>query len=224
MCSTALAERDICLLDYAILNDDDCQYLRQYFFDNVFPLLTPQSIDPAHPFPFISNLSLNLLVGVKFPGGSGKTSLTRIKVPVGLDVPRFIQLHGRHQFVKLEDVIVHNLDTLLPDMEVVSCELFRVTRNANTERNEEHADDLLSMIESELRDRRFAPIVRLQVQQGMDSGPSRHAGGRAAPRRERRRVRRGRRPARHARPVPDSPPCRWPSCAIRRTSPSTIRS
>jgi len=163
-----LAERDICMLDYAALNDDDRRYLRKYFFDNVFPLLTPQSIDPAHPFPFISNLSLNLLVGVKFPGEAGKTSLTRIKVPVGLDVPRFIQLHGRHQFVKLEDVIVHNLDTLLPDMEVVSCELFRVTRNANTERNEEHADDLLSMIESELRDRRFAPIVRLQVQQGMD--------------------------------------------------------
>ena len=142
--------------------------MRRFFFDNVFPLLTPQSIDPAHPFPFISNLSLNLLVAVKFPGDGGRTALTRVKVPVGPDVPRFVQLPGRNHFVKIEDVLIQNLDTLLPDMEVLSCELFRVTRNANTERSEEHADDLLSMIESELRDRRFAPIVRLQVQHGMD--------------------------------------------------------
>ena len=163
-----LAERDIRILGYEELDEADRGYLRSYFFDNVFPLLTPQSMDPAHPFPFISNLSLNLLVAVRFPGEGGRTSLTRIKVPVGPDVPRFLQLHGRHHFVKLEDVVIHNLDTLLPDMEVLSCELFRVTRNANTERNEEHADDLLSMIESELRDRRFAPIVRLQIQHGMD--------------------------------------------------------
>jgi polyphosphate kinase len=68
--------------------------------------------------------------------------------------------------VPLEDIVSHNLDMLLPEMEILSCELFRVTRNANTERNEEHADDLLAMIESELRDRRFAPIVGMQVQRG----------------------------------------------------------
>jgi polyphosphate kinase len=134
----------------------------------VFPLVTPQSIDSAHPFPFISNLSLNLLVSVKFPGDGGKASLARIKLPIGDDVPRFIQLPDSMHFIAIEDVLQHNLRMLLPEMQVLDMNLFRVTRNANTERDEEHADDLLSMIESELRDRRFAPIVRLQVQGSID--------------------------------------------------------
>ncbi|MEN8174352.1 MAG: RNA degradosome polyphosphate kinase, partial [Pseudomonadota bacterium] len=163
-----LCAHDICILDYTDLNDEDRSYLREYYFDNIFPLLTPQAIDPAHPFPFISNLSLNLLIGVRFRGNSGRTSLTRIKVPVGSDLPRLIQLPGRLHFVKLEHAMIHNLDTLLPDMEVLTCEMFRVTRNANTERSEDHADDLLSMIESELRERKFAPIVRMQIEANMD--------------------------------------------------------
>jgi polyphosphate kinase len=163
-----LAEHDIRIVDYGSLKQADQSYLREHFFDNIFPLMTPQAIDPAHPFPFLSNLSLNLLVTVRLPGELGKISLTRIKVPVGGDVPRFLKLHDANHFVPLEQVVINNMDMLVPGVEVLSCEMFRVTRNANTERAEEQADDLLVMIESELRDRRFAPIVRLQVQAGMD--------------------------------------------------------
>ena len=104
---------------------------------------------------------------VRYPGDSDKTSLTRIKVPVGAGIPRFLKINDCNHFVPLEHVIANNLDMLLPEMEILSCEVFRVTRNANTERSEEHADDLLSLIESELRDRRFAPIVRLQLKKDM---------------------------------------------------------
>jgi polyphosphate kinase len=163
-----LREYDIRLLAYDELSAEDRGWLREYYHDNIFPLVTPQSIDPAHPFPFISNLSLNLIVQVVYPGKAGKTGLARVKVPVGEGVPRFLQLPFRNDFVALEDVVRNNLDMLLPDMEILGCYMFRVTRNANTERDEEHADDLMSLIESELRDRRFAPIVRLQVQADMD--------------------------------------------------------
>ncbi len=163
-----LREHDIAILKYDELTAQQVGYLRSYFHDNIFPLMTPQSIDPAHPFPFISNLSLNLVVLVRFLEHQDKTSLTRIKIPIGEDVPRFIQLPFSSQFVAIEDVVEHNLNLLLPEMEIVHCNQFRVTRNANTERDEEHADDLLSLIESELRERRFAPIVRLQVRDDMD--------------------------------------------------------
>jgi polyphosphate kinase len=163
-----LSQHGIEILTYDALNRDDIDYLRGHFHDNVFPLITPQSIDPAHPFPFISNHALNLLVEVGFPDQVGRTSLARVKVPTSEHVPRFIQLPGRNHFVALEDVVCNNLDMLMPEMDVISVHMFRVTRNANTERNEDHADDLLSMIESELRDRRFAPIVRLHVQGDMD--------------------------------------------------------
>ena len=165
---TELRQHDIKLLSYEELSQEDAMYLRDYYNDNIFPLLTPQSIDPAHPFPFISNLSLNLLVQTRFPGEEGKMSLARIKVPTSNGVPRFLQLPERNRFVALEDVVKHNLDLLLPEMEIASCYMFRLTRNANTERDEDRADDLLAMIESELRDRRFAPIVRLQIQGDMD--------------------------------------------------------
>jgi polyphosphate kinase len=163
-----LAERDIRILRYAELSDQQRRELRQYYFRDIYPLVTPQSIDPAHPFPFISNLSLNLLVTVRDPSKNGKIALTRIKVPVGPDSPRFLQVGDSTHYVRLEEVMENNLDMLLPEMEILSCEMFRVTRNANTERAEEHAEDLLSMIESELRERRFAPIVRMEIEAGME--------------------------------------------------------
>jgi polyphosphate kinase len=165
---TALVDHGIEIVSYDGLGRDDVDFLRAHFHDNIFPLITPQAIDPAHPFPFISNLSLNLLVHVRFPDQEGRTSLARIKVPTGENLPRFIQLPGRKHFVPIEEVLRNNMDMLVPEMDIESVYMFRVTRNANTERNEEHADDLLSMIESELRDRRFAPIVRLQIQGDMD--------------------------------------------------------
>ena len=113
-------------------------------------------MDPAHPFPFISNLSLNLLVTLRAPDDV-EPSLARVKVPVGLGIPRFLRVEGTRRFVPLEDVIAHTLDLLFPEVRVDGYEFFRVTRNANTERDEDEADDLLALIESEVRDRRFAP-------------------------------------------------------------------
>lgn len=163
---TLLRSAGIRILGYGEISARERKELRDYYIRNIFPLVTPQSIDPAHPFPFISNLSLNLLVTLRYPR-ERETSLARVKVPVGTGIPRFLRVGAKERFVPLEEVMQHNLDLLFPEMEVVACEIFRVTRNANTERNEEQADDLLSMIESELQDRRFAPIVRLEVAAGM---------------------------------------------------------
>jgi len=163
-----LEEHGIRIVRYPELTAEQQAEVREHYFRNVFPLATPQAMDPAHPFPFVSNLSLNLLATVRYPGDTDP-SLARVKVPLGKDTPRFVRVGQERVFVPLEEVMSHNLDLLFPSMEVDSCEFFRVTRNANTERNEEQADDLLAMIESELRDRRFAPIVRLEVDRGMSA-------------------------------------------------------
>jgi len=164
---TALAPHGIGVAGYAELTPEEQAGVRAYYFANIFPLVTPLAIDPAHPFPFVSNLSLNLLVTMLEPR-EAEPSMARIKVPVGLGIPRFIRVGAANRFVRLEDVMANNLDLLFPGIRVGACELFRVTRNANTERDEEEADDLLALIETELRDRRFAPIVRLEVLHGMD--------------------------------------------------------
>jgi len=162
-----LGETGISLLAYEQLTTDEKSALRAEYFENIFPLITPQSIDPAHPFPFISNLSLNLLVSLRYPS-EREVSLARVKVPISAGAPRLMQVGKEHRYVLLEEVMANNLDQLFPGMEVVACELFRVTRNANTEDHHEHADDLLAMIESHLQSRKFAPIVRLQINPWMD--------------------------------------------------------
>ncbi|MEM7016943.1 MAG: polyphosphate kinase 1, partial [Pseudomonadota bacterium] len=163
-----LAEHDVKVLSYTKLSAAQKKSLRDYYIENIFPLVTPQSIDPAHPFPFISNLSLNLLVIVRYPDTS-KLLMARIKVPVDPGISRFLRVSDEvDHFVPLEAVMANNLDLLFPGMEIESCEYFRVTRNVSTEREEDKADDLMELIESEVRDRRFAPIVRLQVSAGME--------------------------------------------------------
>src|SRR5579863_3284747 len=149
------------------LSDDERKSVREYYYKNIFPLVTPQAMDPAHPFPFVSNLSLNLLVTARYQDDSDAL-MARVKVPIGFGIPRFIRVGNQNDFVRLEDVVANNLDLLFPSMLIDSYELFRVTRNANTERDEDEADDLLALIESELRDRRFAPIVRLEVLTGIN--------------------------------------------------------
>ncbi|HKV54509.1 MAG TPA: polyphosphate kinase 1 [Candidatus Binataceae bacterium] len=165
------------ILGYDELTPAQRSALRELYITNIFPLVTPLAIDPAHPFPFVSSLSLNLLVTIRNPpdpaaieAGASEpdTALARIKVPVGSGIPRFLRVGTKDHFVALEEVIAHNLDLLLPEIEIAKYELFRVTRNANAERDEEEADDLLALIETELRDRRVAPIVRLEVITGMD--------------------------------------------------------
>ena len=152
---------------YASLSADERKSIRDYYYKNIFPLVTPQAMDPAHPFPFVSNLSLNLLVTARYQNDSDPL-MARVKVPIGFGIPRFLRVGNQSDFVRLEDVVANNLDLLFPSMLIDSYELFRVTRNANTERDEDEADDLLALIESELRDRRFAPIVRLEVLTGIN--------------------------------------------------------
>lgn len=165
---SALEPHGIELLSYSSLTRSEQQELREYYIANVFPLLTPQVVSPAHPFPFISNLSLNLLVSLH-NGESEEPLLARVKVPVGEGVSRFVTLAGGHRFVALEDLMRSNLDLLFPARAVVACDIFFVTRNAITEGDEEQADDLLALIEWELRERQFAPIVRMVVNEGMDA-------------------------------------------------------
>lgn len=157
-----LQQQGIRILPFLELAKDQQQAMREHYIQNIFPLVTPQAIDPAHPFPFISNLSLNLLTSV-CSGETNEMTLVRIKVPVGSSVPRFIQVGDEHLYVELGDLIANNLDLLFPGMKIAFCDLFRVTRNAITEQDEEQADDLLQMIESELRERKFAPVIRLEV-------------------------------------------------------------
>src|SRR5271168_1527642 len=155
------------LRPYSGLTADERKLIRDFYYKNIFPLVTPQAMDPAHPFPFVSNLSLNLLVTARYENDSDPM-MARVKVPVGFGIPRFIRVGKQNDFVRLEDLVANTLDLLFPSMLIDSYELFRVTRNANTERDEDNADDLLALIESELRDRRFAPIVRLEVMTGIN--------------------------------------------------------
>ncbi|MDB4974514.1 MAG: ppk [Myxococcaceae bacterium] len=166
----ALSHRGIRIVSLSSLPTSEQAWLRQHYVDNVFPLVTPQSIDPAHPFPFVSNLSLNLLVSVRAgtPDEDENVVLSRIKLPIGAGIPRLVRVRDTLTFVTLEDLVASHLDLLFPDTTVESCELFRVTRNAIAEKDEEQADDLLEMIEAELRERKFAPVVRLEVSANME--------------------------------------------------------
>ena len=156
------------LASYESLPENDQRWLRDDYLDNIFPLVTPQAMDPAHPFPFVSNLSLNLLVSLHYPSDPAPL-MARVKVPLGAGVPRFIQVRDSLVFVPTEEIMANNLDLLFPGMVIERTELFRVTRNADVESDEDKADDLLALIESELRERKFAPIVRLEVARGMDA-------------------------------------------------------
>ncbi|MBV2092527.1 MAG: polyphosphate kinase 1, partial [Candidatus Thiodiazotropha sp. (ex Ctena orbiculata)] len=165
----ALSEEEIRITEYKSLNEHQQAKLRDHFQQNIFPMLTPLAMDPSHPFPFISNLTLNLLVTLRFPGGHD-LHMARVKVPVSQDVSsRLIKVGEDYTYVTLDDLIANNLDMLFPGMAIESCDLFRVTRNANVELDQEAANDLLESIESELRERHFAPIVRLEISNSMNA-------------------------------------------------------
>ena len=153
-------EADVHVHDYAALTDAQRNHADAYFQENVFPVLTPLAVDPGHPFPFLSNLSLSLAVMLHDPRDDSE-QFARVKVPANQN--RWVALPEPRHFVPLEQVIAHNLDDLFRGMEVQSAHTFRVTRNADMRRDEEEANDLLEMISEELRERRFAPVVRLEV-------------------------------------------------------------
>jgi polyphosphate kinase len=180
----AMIQQGINLLDYYDLNQEQCNYLQTYFEEQIFPVLTPLAVDPGHPFPYISNLSLNLAVVIKHPG-TGEELFARVKVPKVL--PRFIVLSTSSPFVDptnpiqpnressplwtgiaLEQLIAHNLESLFPGMNIQDCYTFRVTRNADISVAEDEADDLLLAIEHGLRKRRKGgSVVRIEVDAAM---------------------------------------------------------
>ena len=160
----ALAEAGICLVRWNDLTDTERKEQTRYVEDTVFPVLTPLAVDTAHPFPYISGLSLNLAVVVRNPV-DGSTHFARVKVPPVL--PRLVPV-GESRFVPMEDLIAAHLTDLFPGMEVVEHHLFRVTRNADLEIDDDDTDDLLEAMERELVRRRFGPAVRLEVQEDIN--------------------------------------------------------
>ncbi len=160
----ALSKEGIDLVRWDDLSDDEQKQCKRLFKERVFPVLTPLAVDPAHPFPYISGLSLNLAVLVRNPK-TDKEHFARVKVPPIFS--RFVSL-GNHRFVPLEDVIGEHLKRLFPGMEVLSYTTFRVTRNEDLEVEEDDAENLLKALEKELLRRRFGPPVRLEVDEGID--------------------------------------------------------
>lgn len=158
-----LEENGIFLLDWEQLTDIEREEASFHFRANVFPVLTPLAVDPGNPFPFISNLSTSLGVVLRHPEREDNL-FARVKVPEVM--PRWIAIGSTAarplRFISLVEMIRHNLDDLFPDMAIVDVMPFRVTRNADLERDEEEAEDLLELMEEELRQRRFANVVRLE--------------------------------------------------------------
>jgi polyphosphate kinase len=160
-----LAEAGIRLSNWDELDADDRAYLDAMFDEQLFPILTPLAVDPAHPFPYISNLSLNLAVVVRAPGELTKR-IARVKVPPLL--PRFVVLPDGERFVPLEQLIARRLSALFPGMEIVENFPFHVTRNADYDIDLDGAEDMIAAVESVLRRRRRSPIVvRLEVDSSM---------------------------------------------------------
>jgi polyphosphate kinase len=158
----SLADEGVEILDYAAVPEHHVT-LRQRFLDEIYPVLTPLAVDPGHPFPYISTLSLSIAVGLRDPE-TGETHFARVKVPPIL--PRLMEVEPNH-FVLLDQIIEANLDVLFSGMEILEHHLFRVTRNADLAIEEDEADDLLLAIEEELRRRRFGEAVRLEVERSM---------------------------------------------------------
>jgi len=162
----ALQEHGVRILAWDELRPREVHSLHEYFESQVFPILTPLAVDPAHPFPFISNMSVSLAVAVQEEDGDEEMSrFARVKVPPSLG--RFVKLPESRRFVPVEELIVRHLDQLFPGLEIRGAYPFRVTRNADVRRAEETAEDLLAVIQEELRERRFATVVRLEIEPGM---------------------------------------------------------
>ena len=162
----ALAAVGIRLSSWDELDDDDEKFLVDTFEKRIFPVLTPLAVDPGHPFPYISNLSLNLALSLRDPV-TGERRFARVKVPNLL--PRFVVMPDGERFVPLEQVIAAHLDQLFPGMQVEAHHSFRVARNADLTLEEEEADDLLAAVEIELRRRQFGRAVRLEISDDMSA-------------------------------------------------------
>ena len=164
--SKELAEHDIQVVHWSTLTEEEKHELHSYFSSQVFPVLTPLAVDPAHPFPYISGLSLNLAVVLRNPKTQAE-HFARVKVPPLL--PRFVIIPGStSRYVPLEDVMGEFIGELFPGMEVLKHHTFRVTRNEDLEVDEDEGENLLVQLEKELLRRRFGPPVRLEVAEDID--------------------------------------------------------
>jgi len=164
----ALAEAGIDFLSWSDLSEDERSDLYRYFQEQVFPVLTPLAVDPAHPFPYISGLSLNLAIRIR-NARTGRQEFARLKVPPML--PRFVRVNDgseRFRFLPLEDLIANNLADLFPGMEILDHHAFRLTRNEDVEIEEDETENLIQALEAELLRRRFGPPIRLEVTEDVD--------------------------------------------------------
>ena len=158
------------ICNYDDLNEGQKEQLHRFFQTQIYPILTPLTVDPGHPFPFISNLSLSLAVILRHPKQE-TTHFARLKIPP----QRWVQIGNADseegiRFLPVEQLIIQHIDELFRGMEVVSANTFRITRNADVRRDEEEAEDLLSLISSELRERQFSSVVRLEVEKSTPIG------------------------------------------------------
>lgn len=167
----ALREAGVDILRWSDLDDAEQEKLHEYFSRQIFPVLMPLAVDPAHPFPYISGLSLNLSVRVRNTK-TGKVEFARVKVPQML--PRFVRVNQDSatgdalRFISLEDLIANLLGDLFPGMEILDHHVFRVTRNEDVEVDEDETENLIKALEKELLRRRFGPPIRLEVTDDMD--------------------------------------------------------
>ena len=166
---TGLREAGIEVMRWGQLTDDEREGMSQRFDDEIFPVLMPLAVDPAHPFPYISGLSLNLAVRVRVPGDD-EDQFARLKVPAVL--PRFVELRrtdGVQRFLPLEELIANNLDEVFSGMEIVEHHVFRVTRNEDVSIDEDDTENLIKALEHELSRRKFGPPIRLEVAEDIDA-------------------------------------------------------
>jgi polyphosphate kinase len=167
----ALSEAGIRIAAWSDLAADEQERLTQYFSDQIFPVLMPLAVDPAHPFPYISGLSLNLAIRVRNTK-TGTEEFARLKIPQVL--PRFVAVdksvnHSSMSFITLEDLIAQHLNDVFPGMDVLEHHAFRVTRNEDVEIDEDETENLIQVLERGLSRRRFGPPIRLEIDESMDS-------------------------------------------------------
>lgn len=164
----ALADAGIEITDWSELTEEERSALSDYFGAQVFPVLMPLAVDPAHPFPYISGLSLNLAIRIR-NARTGRQEFARLKVPPML--PRFVEVPGNSEikrFLRLEELIANHLGDLFPGMEVLDHHAFRLTRNEDVEIEEDESENLIQALEAELLRRRFGPPIRLEITDDMD--------------------------------------------------------
>jgi polyphosphate kinase len=164
-----LQDLGVRLVEHTDLATDERQILERFFIDRVFPILTPLAVDPGHPFPYISNISLNLGILLQPSNGNPNEDprFARVKIPG--NVPRLVRVSDTYKFILLEHLVAVNIGSLFPKCAILECQPFRITRDADIEIEEDEAEDLLKTVQQTLRQRRFGFGVRLEVSSAMSA-------------------------------------------------------